>query len=177
MKDVFLLIVTLAAFVFGYFVMKKVDDFIAENNRMVDAESRKNHCSIKIAAEAPALFDSTASALEQCSEMNPYIEFAFGSGRAIRLLEKLHSGSVDLVLLYEEHIDLLDKELLSIEIPYHSEKNTVTMLGLVAENMDNLCCCYVVWNPSIPSKNRDRVLFYLENEHCRLKCSYCDYLS
>lgn len=176
MKDVVLLIVTLAAFAFGYFIMKKVDAFIIENCRLIDAENRTNSCTIRIAAENPALFDSAVSALEQCSDMNPYIEFSLGCGNAARLLQKLSNGRIDIALLYEENIKALEKGLVYTRIPHLAEKKVITMLGLTVEDMDDERWCYVVWNQSIPSKDRDRVLFYLENEHCPLKCGYCDYL-
>ena len=44
------------------------------------------------------------------------------------------------------------------------------------ENTDQDCRIYVIWNKTIQSKNRDRVIFALENEYCTLKHGYCDYI-
>lgn len=176
MKDLMLIFVTLAAFVFGFYIMKKVDDFIAENQRQITAENRNSRSLIRIAAETPMLLDSAASALESCSTAYPYMEFLLSSGKASRLLHKLSEGTVDIVLLSEEKTENLSSEYVSIQIPYQMKQNMVTALGLNVENMDDDCWIYVVWNKAIQSLNRDRVLFALENEHYRLKCGYCDYL-
>ena len=40
MKDLFLIPIMLAVFVFGYFVMAKIDSFIEENRRLIHAENR-----------------------------------------------------------------------------------------------------------------------------------------
>lgn len=46
MKGLILVITILAMFVFGYFVMKKVDELIEENQRLIVLESRDNNCQI-----------------------------------------------------------------------------------------------------------------------------------
>ena len=63
-KDLFLIPIMLAVFVFGYFVMAKIDSFIEENRRLIHAENRQNRAHIRIAAESPTLLDSIAVQLE-----------------------------------------------------------------------------------------------------------------
>lgn len=176
MKVVVLIIVTLAAFGFGYFVMKKVDDFIIENRRLVTAGNRINCCAIRIAAESPILLDSTALALEHCSNMYPYMEFYLSSCNVKRLMQRLSNGTIDIALLTEENSKELGIAFECVRIPHQAEQRVVTMLGLTVDNMDEEQWIYVVWNKAILSKDRDRVILSIENEHCRLKCGYCDYL-
>ena len=52
----------------------------------------------------------------------------------------------------------------------------VFVFGLSVENVDEEKWAFVVWNKSIQSKSRDRVLFAIEAEYCSLKCGYADYL-
>lgn len=175
MKDIMLIIVTLAAFAFGYYIMKKVDEFIYENRRQIALNSRKSKTQLWIAAEMPGFFDSISSALESCSAMNPYIDFFLSSGKAKRLLQKLLNGTLDIVLLSEEAANNLSEEFGSIRIPHQMKYSMTTGLGLTVDTIDEEHWLYVVWNKNNISKDRDRAIFAIENEHCRLKCGYCNY--
>ena len=75
MKDLFLIPIMLAVFVFGYFVMAKIDSFIEENRRLIHAENRQNRAHIRIAAESPMLLDSIEVQLTSYSRANPFVEF------------------------------------------------------------------------------------------------------
>ena len=176
MKDLFLIPIMLATFAFGYYIMTKVDTFINENQRLIAAENRKSQYQIRIAAESPMLLDSVASALENCSEADPHIEFFLSSGRAHHLLEKLLNEQIDILLLTEEHAEQLDQQYESVLIPYQRTTMQANTLGLPVENLDEEVWINVVWKKGLKSKKRDRVIFALENEHCRLKCGYADYL-
>lgn len=164
MKGLILVITILAMFVFGYFVMKKVDELIEENQRLIVLESRDNNCQIRIAAETPMLLDSAATALEVCSDANPYIEFFFSSGKVNRLLQKLLDETVDLALLTEDHVKDLCDDLAFVKILCESGQATETAFGFSIKNPDKENWFYVVWNKNVKSKNRDRVIFALENE-------------
>ena len=176
MKDWFMIPLVLAVFAFGYYVMKKVDLFIEENQRLIAAENLNSSCGVHIAAENPMLFNSIASALEHCSEADPYIEFFLSSGRSHRLLEKLAEEQIDILLLNEEHAKQIEPQFASILIPYVKAKTFGSTFGLPIENLDEESGICVVWKRNKQSKNRDRVIFALENEHCRMKCGYADYL-
>ena len=138
MKDLMLIIVTFAAFAFGFYIMKKIDDFIADNQRHITAENRNSRSHIHIAAESPMLLDYVASALEYCSAAHPYMEFFFSSGKVNQLLHKLSDGTVDIVLLSDEIAKSLSSEYVSIQIPYHAKQAVVTTLGLNVENTDQV---------------------------------------
>lgn len=176
MKDLLLIPIMLAVFVFGYFVMAKVDSFIEENRRLIHTENRQNRAHIRIAAESPMLLDSIAAQLEAYSRANPFVEFFLSSGKAERILQKLIDGTLDIAILTEENMISLDESCAMIRIPCRTGEVVSTALGLSVESVDEEKWAFVVWNKSIQSKARDRVLFAIEAEYCSLKCGYADYL-
>jgi len=176
MKDFFLITIMLAVFVLGYFVMKKIDSFIEENRRLIHAENRQNRTHICIAAESPMLLDSIADQLAAYSRANPFIEFFLSSGKAERILQKLMDETLDIAILTEDTNRSLNEHYGQIRIPYRTGEVLSTALGLPVENMDEENYVFVVWNKSIQSKFRDRILFVIEAEYCSLKCGYADYL-
>lgn len=163
MRDVLLIIVTFAAFAFGFYIVKQVDNFIMENQRQITDESRNSSALVRIAAETPQLLQAVSSALEQCSDSYPYMNFFLSSGRVNQLLHKLSEGSIDIILLTEENAKYLNEDLISLRLPYQN-RNKITMLGLKIENLDEDRWIYVAWDRRIKSKDRDRVIFTLENK-------------
>ncbi|MBE5972266.1 MAG: hypothetical protein E7246_07110 [Lachnoclostridium sp.] len=164
MKEVILLVVTLAMFAFVYvLIMKKIDPFIKKSRHFTDVPNMESGCTIRIGLESHALRGAIAPALKQCSEMNPFVQCVFSYGKRGRLLKKLTKGSIDIAILYEDNRKELEKGLAQIRIPYQ-----------IGQDMN---WCYVAWKKSMSHKDRDRVLFYIENEHCRLKSGYCDYMN
>ena len=89
MKDLFLILILLATFAFGYYVVVRFGDFIEENQRLIAEGNRNSQCKIHIAAETPMLLNSIASALESYSESAPHVEFFLSSGQINHLLDKL----------------------------------------------------------------------------------------
>ncbi len=176
MKDLFLIPIMLAVFVFGYFVMVKIDSFIEENRRLIHTESRQNRAHIRIAAESPMLLGSIAAQLTAYSRANPFVEFFLSLGKAERILQKLIDGSIDIAILTEKNIPFLDESCATIRIPYCKGAVVSAMLGLPVESIDEEKWAFVIWNKSIQSKACDRVLFAIEAEYCSLKCGYADYL-
>lgn len=164
MKDVCLILLMLAMFLFGFFVMKKIDDFIEENQRQIDLENKRNGCQIRIAAESPMLLNSVAYALKYCTSINPYIEFFISSGRAKRLCQKLLDGKLDIVLLAEEPVQDIHNDFQMIKIPYQPGQITVSEIQISVEEVEEEAWVYVLWNKTIASLHRDRVLFTLEND-------------
>lgn len=177
MKNYLLIPMMLAVFAFGYYVMARVDRFIEENQRTIAAENRNGRCAVRIAAENPMLLNSIASALESCSEADPYLEFFLSSGKGSHLLAKLADEQIDILLLTEEHTRQLEQQFASIFIPYEKTPSIPSTIGLPIENLYEDVRIGVAWKKSQCSKNRDRVIFALENEYCRLKCGYADYMN
>lgn len=176
MKDLFLILILLATFAFGYYVVVRFGDFIEENQRLIAEGNRNSQCKIHIAAETPMLLNSIASALESYSESAPHVEFFLSSGQINHLLDKLINERIDILLLADDSTEPLGQQYASVLIPYEKTKKLVTTLGLTVENLDAEKWIRVVWKKSLKSKNRDRVITALEMEHCRLKCGYADYL-
>ena len=176
MQDFLLILMLLATFAFGYFVMVRLDAFFDENQRLIEQESRQNRDHIRIAAESVAMLHSIAEPLEECSAANPYLEFFPSTGKAEHILRRLSQGTLDIALLTRESAAHIESSCAAVKIPYRPASVMSQPLGLPVENMDDDEWVYVVWNQSIPSKNRDRVVFALEAAYCTLKCGYADYL-
>ncbi len=176
MKDLLLIPIMLAVFVFGYFVMAKIDSFIKENLRLIHAENRQNRAHIRIAAESPMLLDSIAAQITAYSRVNPFVEFFLSSGKAERILQKLTDGTLDIAILAEENNLSLNEYYGKLRIPCRTGKVLSTTLGLSDKSIDEEKWAFVVWNKSIQSKARDSVLFAIEAEYYSLKCGYADYL-
>lgn len=51
MKDIFLISIMFEVFVFGYFVMAKIESFIEENHHLIHVENRQNRTHIRNAEE------------------------------------------------------------------------------------------------------------------------------
>ena len=167
MKDYLLIPMMLAVFVFGYYIMTRVDRFIEENQRLIAEENRNGRCAVRIAAENPMLLNSIAAVLENCSEADPYIEFFLSSGRCNRLLAKLADEQIDILLLTEEHAEQLEQQFTSIFIPCEKTPSIPSAIGLSIENLYEDVRIGVAWKKRKKLKNRDRVIFALENEYCR----------
>lgn len=174
MKDLFLIGIMLAIFAFGYYIVTRVDRFIEDSRHLITAENRKGQSRVRIAAEDPRLLDAVAPALAQCSEAEPHIGFFLSSGRAERLLEKLSEEQVDIVLLRGRKKLPAGEKYASLSVPADgAARGKVMESG--ADNTDGSEQLCVVWNGNVGSRDRDRVIFALENESCRLKCGYADY--
>lgn len=70
MKDLVLLIVVLTAFIYGYFLMEKLDKFLKENQ----SQKLISDSKLRIGFETPAIIDSIADLLEQFSSEYPNYE-------------------------------------------------------------------------------------------------------
>ena len=172
MKELFLILIMLAIFGFGYYLMAKIDSFIEENRRLIHAENRQNRAHIRIAAESPMLLDSISVQLTSYSRANPFVEFFLSSGKAERILQKLMDGTLDIAILAEDAFSLREPFAM-FRIPLR----TAVPLSMVSvKNIGEEKWACVVWNKSMQSKARDRVLFAIEAEYCSVKCGYADYL-
>ena len=176
MKNIMLIVITLMFFAFVYYIMKKIDEFIYENRYHIVSDGRKNKTHIWIAAEIPLFLDSISPALENCSTVYPHINFFLSSGKAKHLLQRLLNETLDIVLLSQEAAENLSEEYSSIRIPYQKDHSIIKGRKLTEKNTcSEENWIYVVWKKNTISKDRDRAIFAIENEHYRLKCGYCDY--
>lgn len=163
MRDLILLAATAAMFVLGGFVMKQVDAFFAEQD-LTGREKQNGGCRVRIAAETPLLLEAASPALAACSDANPYLEFCLSSGSEGCLLRELSQQSIDIALLEWAQIPQADERYGFVRVPCVGNPTGLTVCGLPVKPLERPESFYVVWNRNVRSKNRDRVLFALENE-------------
>lgn len=166
MRDILLACATIVMFVFGYFLMRQVDRFTAENQRAIAEENRDSVCRIRIAAESPALIHAAEPAMQYCTGVHPYIDFSLSSGRAETLLQRLEDGAVDFVLLCEDTEARLHPGFSLLRLPCRSGRLTIGETGLSVEDPAEEAEVCILWNRAVPSATRDRVIFVLRNEPC-----------
>ena len=153
-----------AVFAFGYFVVRRLDAYILENQQRIAENVHQNSRCIRIAAEASGLLDDISDALEDCSGAIPYMEFFLACGSRNRLLGRLSDGTLDIALLWETGPQELPPECRFVRIP-HRGVPPASSFGLSVEEEDQDSCALLVWNRGIPSRDRDRVIYMIENEH------------
>ena len=89
-----LLVCAVAAFiVFGYFIMKKLDAFSANNRRLIEAEFAEN--SLLLAFDNPMIIDSLMPLFEKFSKSNPNCQFHFLFGNTEDIYDKLNKNRMD----------------------------------------------------------------------------------
>lgn len=145
--DKLLLMVTaLVLFSFGYYLSKRFDDFMEQNNRQLPPDQ---NTVIAIASEPPVLRNLSIKILDSCLHISPCIEFHF-SVRSFRpLLQKISDGAVDLAFISEQNIQ---------ELPDSHDFGRIHI-----KNPDKNCCFWIVWNRHVSSRCRDRILLAFEN--------------
>lgn len=176
MRELLLIPVVLAAFVFCYFVMAGVDRFVEDSQRLITDGNRDGRSKVRIAAENPALLEAVGTALEQCSRAGPHLEFFLSSGSRERILGKLMAEQVDIALLADPDRAETEEQYSSLRIPGSRAAGQVRVLGLPVEDLDGEHCIRVMWKRDLSSKDRDRVIFALENEFCGQNVCWADYL-
>ena len=106
MKDFVLLIVVLAAFIYGYFLMEKLDKFLKENQ----SQKLISDSKLRIGFETPAIIDSIADLLEQFSSEYPNYELNLFYGSVSEIINGLGNNKLDFGFIIESHNDILKDE-------------------------------------------------------------------
>lgn len=171
MKDIALICTTLAMFVFGYYITRRVDLLLEKNTELIEKEQLNKKHLIKIAAESPMLLNSVVSALEYCVDTNSNVEFAVSSGKSGKLLRNLSDGIADLVLMTEESAVEMNPDFACIRIPFCRRSEAVEAFGLKILNLDEDKEIYVLWNKEISCPVRDRFILALSANRCVSRCS------
>ena len=110
MKDFALLIVVLVAFIYGYFLMEKLDRFLEENQSQKLISGSK----LRIGFETPAIIDSIADLLEQFSSEYPNYELNLFYGSVSEIINGLGNNKLDLGFIIESSNDILKDEYCSL---------------------------------------------------------------
>ena len=93
MKEIFLACAVAAILVLGFFIMKKVDDFLENNRRLTDEERTSNQ--LLLAFDNPMIMDSLPPILEEFSKKNPDCQLRFLFGKPERIRDKLDQNRID----------------------------------------------------------------------------------
>ena len=93
MKELLLVCAVAAFIVYGYFIMKKLDVFLANNRRLIEAEIAEN--SLFIALDNPMILDSLMPLFEKFSKANPNCQFHFLFGNTEDIYDKPNKKSID----------------------------------------------------------------------------------
>lgn len=171
MKDLILMITTLAMFLFGYVIARRVDMMMENNLKMLEKEQLPNKHLLKIAAETPMLLNAVSAALEYCTDTNADIEFAVSSGKCGKLLRNLSDGTADLVLLSEKSALENKQNFEFIRLSCIQQTDATEVFGLKVHSLDDNQDVYLLWNKEIPSHARDWFVLALKNSFCMAKCS------
>lgn len=75
MKKLLLVCAVAVMIVFGYFIMKRLDDFLANNHHLIDEEIAEN--SLFIAFDNPIILDSLIPLFEKFSKGKPNCQLHF----------------------------------------------------------------------------------------------------
>ena len=92
MKELLLMCAVAAIIVFGYFVMKKLDAFLENNRRLIDAEIAEN--SLSIAFDNPMIIDSLMPLFEKFSKANSNCQLHFLFGNTEDIYDKLNKNCI-----------------------------------------------------------------------------------
>ena len=108
MKELLLVCAVAAFIVFGYFIMKKLDAFSANNRRLIEAEFAEN--SLLLAFDNPMIIDSLMPLFEKFSKSNPNCQFHFLFGNTEDIYDKLPQMTIPTTVL----LFLQSKTVLSV---------------------------------------------------------------
>ena len=108
MQDVILLISTLAMFVFGYFLMKKLDTFLENNWNEQENALTYSENSLRIGFSNPLMADSLSDVLEIYGKQHPNVSIHIFSGEESELCRELETHKLDIIFL-PENTDVSEK--------------------------------------------------------------------
>ena len=93
MKELLLVCAVAAFIVYGYFIMKKLDAFLANNRRLIEAEIAEN--SLFVAFDNPMILDSLMPLFEKFSMAIPNCQLHFLFGNTEDIYDKLNKNRID----------------------------------------------------------------------------------
>ena len=93
MKELLSVCAVVAIIAFGYFIMDKLDAFLANNRRLAEAEIAEN--SLFIVFDNPMILDSLMPLFEKFSKANPNCQLRFLFGNTEEICDKLNKNHID----------------------------------------------------------------------------------
>ena len=101
MQDVILLVSTSAIFIFGYFMVKKLDAFLENNWNEQEHALIHGENSLKIGFSNPLMADSLSDVLETYGKQHPDVFIDIFSGEDSELCRELETHKLDIIFLPE----------------------------------------------------------------------------
>ena len=108
MQDVILLVSTSAIFIFGYFMVKKLDAFLENNWNEQEHALIHGENSLKIGFSNPLMADSLSDVLETYGKQHPDVFIHIFSGEDSELCRELETHKLDIIFL-PENTDISEK--------------------------------------------------------------------
>lgn len=101
MQYIILLVSASAIFIFGYFLMKKLDDFLENNwNEQEHTPIYSKH-GLRIGVSTPLIEDSLSDVLETYEKQHPDISIHIFNGEDSELCKELETHNLDMIFLPE----------------------------------------------------------------------------
>ena len=107
MKELILICIVVFVFIFGYFIMKRVDMFLAENN--LQTKEHNSSSSLRIAFETFDLVEQSAELLERFSKKDPSCKIMLFYGSAEKIKKGLKNQEIDFGFIVDTCHDFWDE--------------------------------------------------------------------
>lgn len=112
MQDVILLVSTSAIFIFGYFLMKKLDVFLENNWNRQETALTYGENSLRIGFSNPLMAGGLADAFETYGKQHPDVSIHIFSGEESELCRELETHKLDII--FYQRIQTYRKKLIII---------------------------------------------------------------
>lgn len=99
MQDLLLLAAVSATFVFGWFLMKKLDWFLEDNRQTQDLQLKSGEDTLRIGFSNPSVADSITDVLEQYFKIYSDISVCLFHGSEEELIEGLSTNKLNVIFL------------------------------------------------------------------------------
>lgn len=162
MKMILLFISILIVFILGFFIMKKIDYFMENNDSKIKMSRKHKTCIIVLGTDMLLLPDFLKETIKYYTQSYPYVHISICRGNENKLYQKLQDGSIDIVLtqVHMKKYGFYSCEGINQENIVHQASKQI----------------YIIWKNAIRFEERDRFILALKKENCSLKSGYCDYM-
>ena len=163
MKSLLLLCVVSVFFIFGYFVMKKLDDYLYNNRRRISAGTGTS--ALRIAFETPALADSASDMLEEFSRTYPDCELSLFFGTVGEIKRGLKDNKLDLGFIETAYLtgetDVTDGNAFGAKtISVYQDKASFDTIGLpIVPLGETEVSTEVIWKNNGNGRNKYERIF------------------
>lgn len=158
MKEAIIVLALFVTFAFGFIVVAKVNKLIEKEKQQIASNRKQNKLKICVAVEWSAPYNRIAPIVKEISAAAPQTDVILVCGEASRISERLSDETVDIALLSKSDIAALDKNCEYVFACYDVSKNRE---AATEKTFDGLI---IAWNKTAQSKERDRIIFLLQEE-------------